>query len=139
MRGQSLRLMGVALLISACGGGGGGSTSTGGGGNPIPPPSNTILVGTSGYSDPYGGGDDAPIFNPSTLTVAAGTTVTWSFRAAGHALESGNGCAPDGRFSSGGVKASGYTMTYTFTTPGTYPFYCTTHCGQNMKGTVTVQ
>jgi plastocyanin len=90
-------------------------------------------VGDAGV---YGGEN---VFVPAALTVTVGSTVTWVWRGAGHTLQSGDGCAPDGRFTSNGVQAPGYQMSYTFTAAGTYPYYCSTHCGQLMKGTVTVQ
>jgi plastocyanin len=89
-----------------------------------------------GPSDIYSA---ANIFTPNTLTVAAGTTVTWSWQTSGHTVDSGTSCTPDGGFSSGGVQAAGFTMTHQFTTAGTYQYYCTTHCGLGMTGTIIVQ
>lgn len=129
----------AALLLLSCGGGGGGSSSSTPP-PPPPPPSNTFYVGGNsgggGYGDPGG-----PLlsFSPANLTVAAGTTVTWVWQSSGHSLDSGAGCSPDAKFTSGGIQNSGFTLTHKFDTPGTYPFYCGVHCGSNMKGTVTVQ
>jgi plastocyanin len=123
------------LSLAACGGGGGGGSSSSGPSGPPPPPPNTIYVGTP--SDGYGNGSS--VFTPTNLTVAVGATVTWEWQGSNHAVESGTTCTADSQFSSGGVHNSGYTMTHTFNTAGTYPFFCTTHCGQNMKGTITVQ
>ncbi len=130
----------AATLLISCGGGGGGPAASS-----VPPPpaptSNTFYVGgTSTGSDGYGGSTNTPIlaFTPATLTVAAGTTVTWVWEGSGHSLDSGTGCSPDNQFSSGGMQNTGYTMTHTFNTKGTFPFYCGVHCGANMKGTITV-
>ena len=124
-------LLGGSFLVT-CGGGGGGGYGGGGGSNNPPP--NTVYVGGSG---PYGTAGN--MFTPSALTVATGATVTFVWEGDGHGLESGTNCGTDGKFSSGGLKNSGYQMTHTFATAGTYPFYCTSHCGMNMKGTITVQ
>ncbi|MBK8727775.1 MAG: hypothetical protein IPL96_17485 [Holophagaceae bacterium] len=135
--GLHLARVGAVLLAMSCGGGGGGGggTNSGGtGGTTNPPPANTINVGDVGDY-----GTQSNVFYPSTLTVARGTTVAWVWKGAGHAMQSGDGCAPDGKFSSNGVQSPGYQMTHTFDTAGTYNYYCTTHCGQFMKGTVIVQ
>ncbi|MBL0311678.1 MAG: hypothetical protein IPP78_02980 [Holophagaceae bacterium] len=130
----------AALLLSCGGGGGGGSASTTPP-PPPPPPTNTFYVGgTSGGGGGYGDvGTPLLSFSPANLTIAAGATVTWVWQSNGHSLESGPGCSPDAKFSSGGMKDAGFTLTHTFNTPGTYPFFCGVHCGANMKGTITVQ
>lgn len=130
-------LAALGLLPGCGGGGGGGGYSGGGGGTPPPATPATINVGGTS-SDPYGGGTDVLMFNPAALTVSAGTTVTWVFQADGHAVASGTGCSPDNLFNSG-IRAKGATFQQTFNQKGTFPFYCTTHCGQAMKGTITVQ
>lgn len=70
-------------------------------------------------------------FEPSDLTVPAGTTVTWKFEdAAQHTVQ----------FSQPHVTSpalsNGQTFSYRFTTPGTYSYICSIH--QYMHGTVTV-
>jgi plastocyanin len=123
-------------LILSCGGGGGGGSSSYTPPPPPPPPANTIYVGdNSGYGT-------SNIFTPVTLTVTAGTTVTWNWQASGHTVDSGTACTPDAagpdHYSSNGVQAAGYTMTHTFATAGTYHYYCTTHCSTGMTGTIVV-
>lgn len=129
----------AALMLLSCGGGGGGSTpapTT----PPPPPPANTFYVGGRSGGDGYGDpGSPLLSFSPASLTIAAGTTVTWVWQSSGHSLDSGPGCSPDAKFTSAGLQNTGYTLTHTFSTPGTYPFYCGVHCGSNMKGTITVQ
>jgi plastocyanin len=73
-------------------------------------------------------------FSPVQVTVAIGVnnTVTWvNNDNAAHTVT-----ARDGRFDSGNI-GSGGTYTYTFTTPGTYRYYCAYHSW--MVGTVVVE
>lgn len=78
-------------------------------------------------------------FKPKDLTVASGTTVRWTMDdSLPHTVTSAPG-APV-KFDSGN-KNAGETYEFTFTTPGTYPYYCIYHgtaSGQGMAGTVTV-
>lgn len=71
-------------------------------------------------------------FNPPTLTVPAGTTVTWTNKDE----EPHNVVAEDGSFRSPGMDAQG-TFTYQFSKPGTYKYVCGIH--PFMKATVVVQ
>ena len=70
-------------------------------------------------------------FDPPTLTVQPGTTVKWT----------NNGKHPHtvtdrgGKFDSGDI-APGASYTVTFSTPGTYKYYCKHHKG--MEGTIVV-
>lgn len=122
----------VLGLMPSCGGGGGGGYSSP---PPLPPPpSNTVMVGQTGAY-----GTTSNVFSPVNLSVGVGTTVTWTWVTSGHTVDSGPDCSPDGRFSSHGAQAAGFTMTHQFNTAGTYPYLCTTHCGVGMKGTITVQ
>ena len=136
-----------ALIVAAatgCGGGGGGATSatgpTGGtngsaGGNVPACASNTICMRFSSSGTTYTGADAGTgSFTPSNLTVAAGSTVTFS-NASGVAHDVVfDAAAPQG--GNIGVISSG-TQSRTFTASGTYPFHCAIHEG--MVGTVTVQ
>ncbi len=125
----------AATLLLSCGGGGGSTPSTS---TPPPPPTNTFYVGGSSNGGYGGPGEPVLSFTPATLTVAAGTTVTWVWNSSGHSLESGPGCSLDNQFSSNGIQGSGFSMTHTFNTKGSFPFFCGVHCGSNMKGTITV-
>jgi len=71
-------------------------------------------------------------FAPETVTVSAGTTVTWTNADSTQHTAT----ADDGSFDSG-VLAQNATYSETFDTPGTYTYHCTIH--PNMVGTVTVQ
>lgn len=64
-------------------------------------------------------------FNPSTLTIAHGTTVTWkNDDAVNHTV--GNAIGSAETFTSGFIAAGG-TFTHTFATPGTFDYYCAIH------------
>jgi plastocyanin len=72
------------------------------------------------------------VFGPQTLTVAAGTTVTWT----------NSDDIPHTSVSTDGVFKSKVLDTdekfsYTFTKAGTYPYYCTIH--PKMTGKIVVQ
>jgi amicyanin len=70
-------------------------------------------------------------FNPATLTVSAGTTVTWTNKdEEPHTI-----AAKDGSFHSPGMDTNG-TYSFTFTTPGSYDYICGIH--PFMTGTVVV-
>lgn len=72
------------------------------------------------------------MFNPSTITVAVNTTITWKNKD-GVTHDVTGSSSP---FVSGNI-ADGGTYTHQFTTAGTYPYTCTIHSG--MAGTVIVQ
>ncbi|WP_280680549.1 cupredoxin family copper-binding protein [Kitasatospora sp. MAA19] len=64
-------------------------------------------------------------FSPATLTVKAGTTVTWTNTDSdAHTVTSKQGSG--GPLQSAAL-ATNDTYSYTFTQPGTYPYYCTIH------------
>ncbi len=73
-------------------------------------------------------------FSPATLTVKAGTTVTWTNNDGTQHTVTPDAGAPAG-FGSGGLSP-GTSYSFTFTGPGTYPYHCSIH--QSMKGTVVV-
>jgi plastocyanin len=83
-------------------------------------------------------------FAPKTLTVKAGTTVTFkNDDAINHTVTSGvrkgeNMNTPDGTFDLKLANA-GSTATYTFKKAGTFPYYCVIHPGQGMTGKVIVE
>lgn len=70
-------------------------------------------------------------FSPSSLSVKAGDSVTWTFKDSfTHTVT-----ADDKSFDSGG-KTDGDTFEHTFPTAGTFTYKCTIHT--TMTGTVTV-
>lgn len=74
---------------------------------------------------------DGFAFAPVTLTVPAGTTVTWTNRDE----EPHTVAASDGSFHSPGM-GTGATFTHTFPTAGTFDYVCSIH--PMMRGTVVV-
>jgi plastocyanin len=71
-------------------------------------------------------------FAPETLTVAAGTTVTWT----NHDDIPHTAVSTDGVFKSK-VMDTDEKFSYTFNTPGTFPYFCSVH--PKMTGTIVVQ
>ena len=70
-------------------------------------------------------------FQPDSLQVATGTTVTWTNAdSTAHTVT-----ADDGAFDAGPL-APGASFTQTFTTPGTYTYHCQIH--PFMTGTIVV-
>ncbi|HWF29068.1 MAG TPA: cupredoxin family copper-binding protein [Mycobacterium sp.] len=74
---------------------------------------------------------DGFAFVPATLTVSAGTTVTWTNRDE----EPHTVAASDGSFHSPGM-GTGATFTHTFGTAGTFDYVCSIH--PMMHGSVVV-
>jgi len=122
--GMTLALSAAGVvLLAACGGstspyGGGG----GGGGTCTPTASKVCMT-------------NALSFNPSTLTITAGTTVTWQNGSITHTVTSDAGSAQT--FDSGNI-GNGGTFTQTFNTAGTYAYHCKIHVASGMTGTITV-
>jgi plastocyanin len=73
-------------------------------------------------------------FNPAVLTVTAGTIVTWTNSDMEDHTVTSYTSIPS---FNGYLNASGGTFSYTFTTSGTYPYYCTIH--PYMLGTIIVK
>lgn len=97
--------------------------TNGGNRNNNPDPNSIILQGNT--------------FSPSSLTVSAGTTITWTNNDShNHTVTSGTSGSPDGKFDSGNIGSNG-TFSYKFDTPGTYNYYCKLHSG--MTGKIIVQ
>jgi plastocyanin len=113
----------VAVVCVACGGGGNSPTSpTGynGPGTTVTPDANTVVASASSA------------FSPAALTVAAGTTVTFTFEGVTHNVTFDN---VNGAPASIGNSYS-TSVTRAFATKGTFPYQCTIHSG--MQGSVTV-
>jgi len=124
-------VLGLALLVS-CGGStspyGGGGGGGGGGGTPCSPSATMICTAA------------VDVFNPTTLTVTAGATVTWqNGDGVAHTVTSATGSAD-----TYDMALSAGTVSHTFMNKGTYNYYCKNH-GANgtpptgMHGTITVQ
>ncbi len=112
----------VAMVIMAgCGGSSTSSTT-----NPTPRPSATPKesansVSISGFA-----------FNPASLTVTVGTTVTWTNNdSITHTVTSDTAVWDSGQIS------SGQTFSHTFNQAGTFSYHCSIHT--NMVAKVVVQ
>ena len=71
-------------------------------------------------------------FSPSSITINVGDTIVWTnYDSASHTVTSN-----DGTFDSGSIS-NGNTFSFTFTSAGTFNYYCAPH--PNMTGSVTVQ
>jgi plastocyanin len=85
----------------------------------LPPPKPAHPADTSG-------GPSVSIENfnivPATLTVPAGTTVVWT----NHDDVEHTVTASDNAFTSAAIQTDGQ-FSYTFTTPGTYAYFCAIH------------
>ncbi len=76
----------------------------------------------------------------ANVTIKAGTTVTWQNHTEGgipHDVVSGSGGTSNNKFPTSPVFSPGGEYSYTFTTPGEYPFFCGIHPA--MVGWITVQ
>ena len=78
-------------------------------------------------------------FEAKTITIAVGDTVTWNVTGSfGHSVTSDAGAFDSGQ----DPLREGDTFSFTFSEPGTYPFYCRFHGGPGgvgMSGTVVVE
>jgi plastocyanin len=130
------------LLVGGCDDDGGTVTPSS---NPPPPPpssagSVTVMVGPNGQNS----------FDPQTVTISRGATVTWQWMSGLHTVTSGAGDVADGKFcslasgtpspdscESTSYAQMGGSYSHTFDTEGTYPYFCEVH-GATMSGTVVV-
>jgi plastocyanin len=118
---QSGRLAGAQPAMA---GNGAAANGAGNQGAPARPASSTsaVKVSIQNYA-----------FAPASITVAAGTTVTWTnMDSAPHTVTVSSG--PE-KFGSQNLQ-KGDSFSYKFTKPGTYSYYCAVH--PDMKGSVTV-
>lgn len=99
-------------------------------------PSNTVMVGQGGLT-----------FSPQTLTIPVGATVTWIWASSGHNVVSGTGGTADNKFCSPNDTSCASTPTSnagtmysrTFTSAGSFPYFCKPHVLSGMTGTIIVQ
>lgn len=84
-------------------------------------------------TDPAAGGGtqvaiDDFAFRPETVTVPAGTTITWSNDdATAHTVTAGDEDEPDPDTFDLAVDEQGQTVAFTFDEAGTYAYYCELH------------
>lgn len=120
----------ILLLIAACSGSSTPTPSAPASSAPSPSASAAPSEAPSGAT-----GNAVSIagfsFQPAAITVAVGTTVTWTNDdSTSHTVT-----ADDASFDSGSL-AKGATFKQTFATAGTFAYHCSIH--SSMKGTVTV-
>jgi plastocyanin len=100
----------------------------------------TVMVGPGGML----------VFDPATVTIKVGDTVRCMWASSFHSVVSGvvvsGANMPDGKFCSPDDMNCGTTVSnmgtvydHTFTTAGTYPYFCAPHGVIGMTGTVIVQ
>jgi plastocyanin len=98
---------------------------------------------TAGPNDVVVGPDAEYVYEPESLTVTTGDTVTWSWASNNHniVVESQPDAASWPGTDGGGSKTydDGYEYSYTFDTPGTYEYFCTPHKSLGMKAEVVVE
>jgi plastocyanin len=99
-------------------------------------------------SGPYGGGPPPPArtpantfvlsnlrFNPTSMTVPVGTTITWQNDDA--TVHTSTSDTP-GLWDTGNISA-GSSKTTKFNTAGTFTFHCIYHVSMGMTGSITVR
>lgn len=128
----AIAFAGAALVLISCGGGGGGgggSTTGPGTTNTGGTTSNAVTVAASSYT-------------PASVTVNAGTTVTWTWNTCDSDYYGTKTCVTHNvTFNDGPASASQETGSYnrTFANAGTYPYHCTIHGAAAMSGEVMVK
>lgn len=89
-------------------------------------------TGPGGNTDPNRINITGFDFSPAGKTITVGTTITWVNKdAVAHTVTSDNDA-----FTSSGNLAQNATHTFTFATPGVYPYHCSPH--PTMRDTITV-
>ena len=93
-------------------------------------------------------GSDAGLlqFEPATLTISAGDTVTWkNNKMAPHNVVFDPASTPGGKAAADKLThtqltfAPGESYSSTFTEPGTYSYFCAPHRGAGMVGKIVVK
>ena len=115
----------LVTVIAICG-------CTSSGPSPQPPATQTQAPGTATVAI------QNFAFNPASITVPKGTTVTWINQdAATHQIASdAQGGNAGGALFMSSPLPKGAVYSHTFDTPGTYPYYCPIH--PSMKATIIV-
>ena len=85
-------------------------------------------------------GGAANAFSPSTLTITAGDTVTWTNAGGSHNVNGNMTTFPSNpaSFFSGNASSTTWTYSHTFTLAGSYGYQCDPHSIFGMTGTITV-
>ena len=119
------------IVLAACGGStGGGSTPTPTTGTTATPSGPTKAIAIDSSTGSFG-------FNPTTITITVGTTVTWTnTTGAPHTVTSDDGTSFDSNINTP-ISANGGMFSFTFTKAGTFAYHCQIH--PFMKATIIVQ
>jgi len=124
-------VLSALVLLAACGG---GSTGTGSGTTATTPTQANnapVVMITTDSSGTF-------TFSPATITIKAGTTVTWkNVTSVAHTVTSDDGGKAFDSGTSNPIAAQTGTFSFTFKTSGTFTYHCSFH--PFMKGTVIVQ
>jgi plastocyanin len=102
----------------------------------------TVLLGvTAAFSATHNVDLVGTTFVSSDITIVVNDTVMWT-HVSGPAHTVTNGTGPTdpgvGLLFDASLPTTGATFTYTFTTPGEYPYFCRPHFGLGMTGIVRV-
>lgn len=76
-------------------------------------------------------------FSPYNITINVEDIVRWVNKEGNHTTTSGADCISDGKWNSG-LLSPLQSFEFTFTEPGTYPYFCISHCSLGMKGVIHV-
>jgi plastocyanin len=85
-------------------------------------------------------------FLPDDVTINVGDTVRWTFAEVGHNVVSGSTCIANNQFCSPGdvdcsitpSSPAGAVYTHTFNQAGTFNYFCSPHCFNEMIGVIRV-
>ncbi|MFO7918742.1 MAG: plastocyanin/azurin family copper-binding protein [Anaerolineae bacterium] len=112
------------------------------GGGAVEPAATEPAMETDEKEMPPAEGEDVEVvmrntaFEPEEITVAPGTTVTWTNEDSfAHTVTAGTRGDPTGMFDED--VSGGDTFSFTFEEPGTYDYFCRPHSG--MDGVVIVE
>ncbi len=85
------------------------------------------------------GGGGTINFSPEIVNIAVGDTVQWNWSSTtvGHSVTSGSYPTLSGLFDAG-IHTAPFTFSYTFTTAGTFDYFCKPHGEMGMTGQVKV-
>ncbi len=77
-------------------------------------------------------------FNPGSVAVTKGTTVTWVNQDTmqHNVVNLASGSLAEGAYFKSQTLSGGQSYSFRFDNPGTYPYYCSIH--PSMKATITV-
>lgn len=103
----------------------------------------SVSAGAANHDVAVGGA--GLVFTPSTLTINAGDTVTFTNAGGFHNVASDPGAVTQFHCSTacgdspvGDPSGAAWVQVITFPTPGTADYHCDAHAGSGMVGTITV-